>query len=191
MTPTVSSRTRIAALVIVLLAAAWTTGVWAAQAPGPSDRQLLREVQQQVLGYSHYTVFDSISASIKDGVVTLTGKVTTSEKREDLAKRVASVRGVRQLQNRIEVLPASRSDDELRQVIARSIYDHPTFRPYATHVNPPIHIVVERGRVTLEGVVTDQAEKLLAASLSGGFGAFSVKNDLKTTAEARAELAKF
>ena len=50
-------------------------------------------------------------------------------------------------------------------------------------VNPPIHIIVERGHVTLEGVVNSNVDRMLARSLASAFGAFSVTNDLKTDAE--------
>jgi hyperosmotically inducible protein len=186
----VARRSAVAALVAVLL-----TPSWAAAEPGasqaPSDLQLLRSIQRQVLQYPHYTVFDSIRARIDDGVVTLTGKVTMPDKRKDIEDRVSGVKGVQQVHNRIEVLRASKSDDDLRHAIARAIYGHATFRQYAARVNPPIHILVERGRVTLEGVVADQSERLLAGSLAGRFGSFGLTNDLMTEAEARAELARF
>ena len=51
--------------------------------------------------------------------------------------------------------------------------------------NPPIHIVVDHGRVTLTGVVQSDVDRSLARSLASQFGAFSVTNALKTDAEAR------
>jgi osmotically-inducible protein OsmY len=56
--------------------------------------------------------------------------------------------------------------------------------------NPPIHIVVNRGRVTLVGTVNSNVERMLARSLATGFGAFEVKNELRTDAEVEAELEK-
>jgi hypothetical protein len=56
--------------------------------------------------------------------------------------------------------------------------------------NPPIHIVVERGHVTLAGVVNSNVERALARSLAIGFGSFSVKNELKTDAEMKDLLEK-
>jgi len=56
--------------------------------------------------------------------------------------------------------------------------------------NPPIHIVVENGRVTLTGVVRSDVDRVLARSLATAFGAFSVTNDLKTDAEVQAALEK-
>jgi hypothetical protein len=46
--------------------------------------------------------------------------------------------------------------------------------------------VVERGHVTLTGVVQSNVERMLARSLANSFGAFSVKNDLRTDAEVQA-----
>ena len=56
--------------------------------------------------------------------------------------------------------------------------------------NPPIHIIVERGRVTLTGVVQSEVDRMLARSLATSFNAFSVKNELKTDAEVRAQVEK-
>ena len=136
-------------------------------------------------------MFDSIKAEISEaGVVTLLGKVTMDFKRDDLERRVKGLRGVERVENKIEVLPASKSDDELRVGIANAIYRNPAFSKYATQVNPPIHIIVERGRVTLEGVVATQLERQLAHSIAASFNAFSVKNELRTDEEARKELDK-
>jgi hypothetical protein len=44
--------------------------------------------------YTQFTIFDDVSASVKDGVVTLTGKVTMPYKRSDIEQRVAKVNGV-------------------------------------------------------------------------------------------------
>ena len=57
-------------------------------------------------------------------------------------------------------------------------------------VNPPIHVVVEHGRVTLTGVVNSEVDRMLARSLATQFGAFSVTNNLKTDAEMREALEK-
>ena len=174
----------IAAALVVLAAAA------PARAAGvDTNRQLFRDVQRQVLGYAHFTIFDSVHAQIEDGLVTLTGRVTMPYKRTDLERRVRSIAGIRELRNQIEVLPASQYDDELRLGIARAIYSHPTFRQFASMAHPPIHVIVERGRVTLDGVVLSDVDRLLARSIASGFLAFEVKNELKTEDEVKKELA--
>ena len=152
--------------------------------------QIFRGVQRQVLTYPHFTIFDSVNAQIKDGVVTLTGKVTMPFKRKDLEERVTKLAGVKSVTNQIEVLPASKFDDELRAGIANAIYGNSAFSRYANQVNPPIHIVVERGRVTLEGVVNNNVDRAMAYSIASMFQAFSVKNALRTDDEVKKELEK-
>ena len=156
----------------------------------PKDFQVLKGVAAKVDGYTQFSIFDDVSASVKDGVVTLTGKVTMPYKRDDIEKRVGKIAGVQSVVDKIEVLPVSQFDEELRYRIARSIYGHSNFWNYAIMPNPPIHIVVEHGRVTLTGVVNSNIDRVLARSLATQFGAFSVTNDLKTDAEVQALLEK-
>jgi len=169
---------------LVLLAMSSTA--WAQR----EDLQIFRDIERQVLRYPHFTIFDSVEAEIDNGVVTLSGKVTMPYKRNDIERRVSGVDGIREIRNRIDVLPVSQFDDDLRFRISRAIYGHSNFRPYASMVNPPIHVIVEHGRVTLEGVVNSNVDRVLARSIASSFLAFEVKNELKTEAEAKAELEK-
>jgi osmotically-inducible protein OsmY len=154
------------------------------------DFQVAKDIATSVQRYSRFTIFDDISANVKDGVVTLTGKVTMPYKRDDIEKRIAKIDGVRSVSDQIGVLPVSQFDDELRYRIARSIYNNSNFWSYAIMPNPPIHIVVEHGRVTLTGVVQSEVDRMLARSLATQFGALSVTNSLKTDAEVSDALAK-
>ena len=157
-------------------------------AADPKDLQLFRDVSRQVLTYPQFTIFDSVQTRLDNGVVTLTGKVTMPYKRNDIAKRIAKVAGVSQVVNQITVLPVSQYDDALRFRIARAIYGNSTFWRYGSMANPPIHIIVENGHVTLDGVVNNDVERTMARSLATSFGAFSVTNNLKTDAEVQQEL---
>jgi hyperosmotically inducible protein len=154
----------------------------------PKDFQVLKDVARSVDRYTQFTIFDDVSAHVKDGVVTLSGKVTMPYKGSDIAKRVSKVNGVVAVNNKIGVLPVSQFDDELRYRIARSIYGNSSFWNYGIMPNPPIHIIVEHGRVTLTGVVNSNVDRMLARSLAAHFGALSVTNDLKTDAEMQALL---
>jgi hyperosmotically inducible periplasmic protein len=169
------------------------TNVAVAQSADGTERkdfQVFKDVASSVERYTQFTIFDDVSASVKDGVVTLTGKVTMPYKRNDIEKRVAKIDGVRSVRDEITVLPVSQFDDELRYRIAGSIYNDSNFWNYAIMANPPIHIVVEHGRVTLTGVVQNNVDRMLARSLATQFGAFSVTNALKTDAEVREALEK-
>ena len=86
------------------------------------DFQIAKDIATSVQRYTQFTIFDDIGANVKDGVVTLTGKVTMPFKRDDIEKRVAKIDGVRSVRDEIAVLPVSQFDDELRYRIARSIY---------------------------------------------------------------------
>ena len=156
-----------------------------AQTPERKDLQVFNDIADQVNRYTQLTVFDSISASVEDGRVVLTGWVTMPYKRDDLERRVRKVESVTTVDNKIGVLPVSQFDDELRFRIARAIYGNSSFWQYASMANPPIRVIVNRGKVTLEGVVQSNVERMLARSLASGFGDFGVKNELKTDAEVR------
>jgi hyperosmotically inducible protein len=149
------------------------------------DLQVFNDIAKAVNHYTEFTIFDNVEAAVKDGMVTLTGDVTMPYKRTDIEKRVAKIDGVRQVRNQIKVLPVSIGDDQLRYRIARAIYNDPNFWNYAIGPNPPIHIIVEHGRVTLTGVVNNDTDRLIARSLAYQFPAMSVKNDLRTNAEVR------
>ena len=154
------------------------------------DRQVFNDIAASVNRYAQFTIFDDIAAGVRDGVVTLTGKVTMPYKRDDIERRVAKIAGVQRVDNRIAVLPVSSFDDQLRYRLARSIYGNSNFWTYAAMANPPIHIIVENGRVTLTGVVNSNVERMLARSLATQFGVMSVTNNLKTDAEVESDLEK-
>src|SRR5688572_23319122 len=106
-----------------LLMLALGADAWAAQR---EDLQVFNDVARSVQRYPYFTIFDTVSADVDNGVVVLTGKVTLGYKAKEIAKRVAKLDGVREVQNKIEVLPVSSFDDELRLRIARAVYAHPT-----------------------------------------------------------------
>lgn len=163
----------------------WTGTAAAAER---KDLAIANDIASSVNRYSNFTIFDDVSVEVKDGMATLTGKVTMPYKRNDIEKRVRKIDGVMTVQNNISVLPVSQSDDELRYLIARSIYGNSNFWNYAIMPNPPIHIIVEHGRVTLTGVVQNNVDRMLARSLASNFLSFSVTNNLKTDQEVREQV---
>lgn len=160
--------------VAVLALAAPAVGQTAAR-----DEALARLAIRDVNAYTHLSVFDDVGVVVNDGRVTLVGFVTMPFKRTDLGKRLAAIDGVVSVTNAIEVLPASTSDGLLRQRVAQAIYMHPAFWHYASMANPPIRIIVSRGRVTLRGTVTSQVDRMLAFALAQVDGALGVTNELR------------
>jgi hyperosmotically inducible protein len=177
--------TRVIAAITVVLAL--SAPAWAAA--DQNNLQMFRDVQKQVLTYPQFSVFDTVHMQFDDqGAVTLTGEVTMPYKKDDIAKRIAKVKGVTRVVNNIDVLPVSMFDDDLRFRIARAIYGNSNFWNYGAQANPPIHIIVKNGHVTLDGVVNSETDRMLARSIASSFGAFSVTNNLKTDSEAQQEL---
>jgi hyperosmotically inducible protein len=156
--------------------------------PAGEEAVVTMAVARAVSTYERFTVFDDVTLQVDGRAVTLRGKVTMPYKRDEIGRRAEAAAPGFVVSNEIEVLPASIRDDELRRKIARAIYSHPAFWRQAAMPNPPIHIVVERGRVTLTGVVSSEVDRSLARSLATGHGELSLHTTLKTDAEVRAEL---
>ncbi len=147
-----------------------------------SDERLATEVITAVRGTSTLSIFDDVTVTVIDRTVTLTGAVTAPYKRDDVAKRVAKIDSARSVANNIRVLPVSSTDAALRVRIAQAIYTHPAFWQYASMACPPIHIIVEHGRVELTGVVNNETERTLAYALAQVDGVLNVTNNLKRDA---------
>ncbi len=130
-----------------------------------SDLVLAREVSDRIRQYDLYTVYDVVDGFVRNGAVRLAGAVTEPKKAADLFERIAKVRGVQAIDNQIEVLPASQSDDRLRVRIATAIYSDEAFVNYS-RVDPPIRVIVNNGHVTLVGVVRAELERFKAESIT-------------------------
>lgn len=138
-------------------------------------------VRRAVLRYAYYTVFDDINFGLEDDYrVVLLGAVTEPFKKDEIEERVSKVFGVRGVDNRIEVLPLSPNDQDLRRALYYRIYRDSRFSDRANTVNPPIHIVVSRGVVALTGVVRSPVEARVLESIARSTpGVFRVVNRLQ------------
>ena len=146
---------------------------------GESDQAVALEVAQKVRRYVFYTIFDNVDIAVSGGTVTLMGKVLQPYRATEIGRMVTQVHGVREINNRIETLPVSIYDDQIRTTLASRIYNHTVLSKYAFQLDPPIHIVVENGRVTLTGVVHSEVERRVAEVIARHtFGVFSVDNQL-------------
>ena len=149
---------------------------------GPSTRnkKLGENVAKKIRGYVFFTIYDDVNIGVEEGIVNLTGRVTWPFKATEIAERVSRVLGVQELRSEIQVLPVNSHDSRLRRVLAFRIYRDPLFVGLGNRANPPIHIVVERGRVTLTGAVQSKVEKRKAEIIARStHGVFSVENRLR------------
>ena len=152
-----------------------------------NDASLLREVGKRVQRYTHYTVFDDVGVAVKDGVVTIAGRVTpgTVDKAAELDEALSRVRGVKDIRNQLQMLPVDPTDDRIRFDMANRIYSAPSMQTYSM-ADPPIHIIVEHGRVTLIGVVASELDRRAAYTAARQVaGTFSVDNQIRIPSELR------
>lgn len=144
-----------------------------------SDR-ISKEVRHVLLMLPYYNVFDNIQYKVEGYNVTLVGQVTRPSLKSDAGNVVKRVEGIEQVNNQIEVLPPSPMDDQLRRRLFRAIYGFPSLQKYDLPVIKPIRIIVKGGRVSLEGVVDNEADKNTAGIRANSVsGIFSVTNNLR------------
>lgn len=159
-----------------------TMPVWAQRSSHPSPRHIQwvqREVTHRILMLPYYGVFDAIGFKVDDYTVTLFGKVTRPSLRDDAEHAVKGIEGIERIDNRIEVLPASFFDDDIRRRMFRAIYGYAPLQRYALPPIKPIRIIVDRGHVTLEGIVDSNGDRNLVYIRADGVpGVFSVANHL-------------
>ncbi len=166
-------------LTITLAAAAMLAfPAFSKQQSNPSN--LADKVRHELVMLPYYNVFDNLTYRVDGDVVTLSGQVTRPYLKSDAQNVVKRIEGVGRVDNQIEVLPLSPSDDRIRIAAARAIYGYSALQRYGAGAQPSIRIIVKNGDITLEGVVANQTDKILAGIRANGvFGAFSVKNSLR------------
>jgi len=161
---------------LLLLAAA------AVAAPGPNDTnaKMSDQVRKALVTLPYCGVFDNLEYKIDGSTITLSGQVVRPTTKSDAEHRVAKVEGVDRVVNNIEVLPLSSFDNSIRARTYRAVFRTGSLYRYAMGANPSIHIVVDNGRVTLEGVVSNQMDSQLAYTAANGVpGVFHVTNNLR------------
>jgi len=138
------------------------------------------KVRKELVTLPYYGVFDNLEYQVEGGTVTLYGQVVKPITRQDAERRVARIEGVDRVVNNIEVLPLSGLDDSIRARAYRTVFRSGGLYRYAMGANPSIHIVVKNGKVTLEGVVSNEMDSRLANIAAGSVsGVFSVTNNLR------------
>jgi hyperosmotically inducible protein len=174
----------IAALVLALVISAGL--VQASPSTGSATRDVTSQIRSKIARLPYSTVWDWIEAEMRpDGTVVLRGEVLRPTTKSDAEFRIRSIEAVSNVINDISVLPLSQFDNDVRVAVYRSLFNgNSPLSRYALGANPSIHIIVENGRVTLKGVVSNTMDKQLASLAANGvFGVFSVDNQLRLESE--------
>ncbi len=166
----------IGAIAIIAIAASSV----AAQAPSGADSVVLEnKIQKQLRKLPYYGVFDHIAFEVKGDQVVLYGKVLNAINRKHAESYVEDVDGVSSVDNRIEVLPPSSFDDSIRRRTVRAFVNSGSIYRYLQGPNPSVRIIVDGGRLSLEGVVGSSGDVRFANIIAQGIpGVFEVTNNL-------------
>ena len=188
-------------LILILL-------VFAAAVPGAqsvSQKQRQFDIENELERLPTYGVFDSIGFDYDRGQVTLVGYSYQGGLKSHAENAVKRVPGVDNVDNKIELLPASPNDDRIRWATFYRIYNDsslsryspggemgvryelrqmsrfPGTQPFGIY---PIHIIVKNGRTTLMGVVASEMDRRLAEIRAREVsGTFAVENQLVVDGE--------
>ena len=177
--------------------------VFAVAVPGAQSRsqqQQQFEIEHELGQLPTYGVFDFIHFAYDRGKVTLTGYSYQGGLKSHAANAVKRVSGVDEVDNKIDLLPASPQDDRIRWATFYKIYADGSLSRYSPGgemgaryelrqarrffgTQPfglyPIHIIVKNGRTTLMGAVgTDMDKRLAEIRAREVSGVFAVDNQL-------------
>jgi hyperosmotically inducible protein len=180
----------------------------AGTAAQPQAKSAVESIRKELMQLPYYGVFDFLAFSYDKGTVTLMGYAYNTTLKRDAARAVKRAPGVDTVVDKIEELPVSPNDDELRWKTYYAIYRDPFLSRYAPgggalwgHRHPfdmrfhplgpglfpgmepagdyPIHIIVKNGKITLLGVVDNESDKTLAGMKAREVpGSFGVDNQL-------------
>jgi hyperosmotically inducible periplasmic protein len=141
--------------------------------------------------FKTYLKDDAIEIQSKDGAVTLTGTVSEESHKSLARETVASLPGVKTVDNKLEVKgerPAENSDAWLMMKVKTTLLFHRSVSGFKTEVN------VKEGLVTLQGEATSQAQKDLTTEYAKDVdGVKDVKNEMtvaKTSKKTQTEEEK-
>jgi hyperosmotically inducible protein len=175
--------------------------------PGPTWSQddtvrVIKDVQKKLGGLTTYAVFDWITFGIHGKTLVLSGYASRPILKSDAESVVKGIPGIESVDNQIEVLPLSPSDDRVRAAVYNRIFTSSILRKYNANAgslgrglsvarmaggitnDPPlgyhaIHIIVKNGNVTLYGAVLNSTDVAVAGMQANSApGAFSITNDL-------------
>jgi len=181
-----------------------TVATVAAQNRDARAETVREEIRKELLQLPYYSVFDFLAFKYDRGTALLMGYAYAPALKQDAERAVKRVPGVDAVQNNVEQLPPSQTDDEIRWREYYAIYNDPFLSRYAPGAamlwghrhrfggfagiwgdgyepagNYPIHIVVRNGRVTLLGVVDNEGDKTIAGTKARQVpGTFEVMNEL-------------
>ena len=168
---------------VLMAASVWAQSASSDQSSAGNQRmqeRITQDVYHQLAMLPQLSIFDNLSYQVNGNTVTLMGHVRNAVLKSEAEDAVKHIEGVQTVNNQIHILPPSPNDDLIRREVARAIFNDNGLFPYSVEAVPPIHIIVDGGHVTLDGVVNSQGDKNEAGLRANSVpGVFSVQNNLK------------
>jgi len=142
-------------------------------------QELTRKVRRALERLPYYGVYDFLSFKVEPGVITLEGYAHRPSLKKEAETMIRHAAGV-DVANKIEILPSSTFDDQIRWTTFQRIYTDefadryvsggtrqvqydlvtmlrfPDMEPFGTY---PVHIIVKHRRMALIGVVITDIDK--------------------------------
>ena len=142
-------------------------------------RAIEDRVYHEILMLPNYGLYDSITAQVNGSTVILGGHTLSLGTRKHAERVVKRVPGVTNVVNNISELPLSSFDDQIRRQLTVQIARNGGLSRYLDAVNPPVRLIVDRGRISLEGYVDNRADANMMNIIARGIpGSFAVENHL-------------
>lgn len=168
----------------------------------------IESIREELMQLPYYGVFDFLAFGYEKGTVTLQGFAYSLNLKASAERAVRRATGVDQVINQVQELPASTMDDDIRWRTYYNIYrdsflsryapggamlwghSHPYRGPFGRFGglglqgfemagNYPIRIIVRGSRVTLMGIVDNEADKTVAGMRAREVtGTLGVENEL-------------
>ncbi len=149
------------------------------------DKTIEQRVDSKLRGLLRYGVFDNITYQVNGDTVILSGKTITLGTKREASAAVKEIKGVSSVVNNIEELPIGSFDNRIRQAAYTSFVTRGPGQYFST-INPDVRIIVENGRITLEGFVANRSDSNTLNILAHGIpGVFKVTNNLVVGRDSR------
>lgn len=156
-----------------------------------TDARLAAEIEADVrhairdatIGNRNENIFNFVEVAVEGDVVTLTGAVRHASRLKIIEREVSRVRGVRALHDEVEVPQDGVGDERIRRDMVRAITFNSSLSRYALYAEPPIRILVDRGKLVLAGRVSSSVERMLLTNLAHRTAAFEVENRVTLDSE--------
>jgi len=119
-----------------LLATMVLGSVMVTQQVSVAPSEIARNVRKHLMSMPYYGPFDLVTFSVDpNGIVTLGGYVVLDTIKKDAEREAREAKGVKEVQDKIEVAQAFPLDDEIRHQVFHAIYSDPGLSRYGTPGN--------------------------------------------------------